>query len=194
MMQTIRRKGTKMINNNDLYWLAGIIDGEGCLIFGKRNGIHRTCNDGKGQFSFITRIQVGNTDMEMIKRISEIFYDLGVKFYYGLHNPHKRFPNAKRYLTINVEGYRSTKKILNAIIDKLWSGQKVKEAKIMLEYIKYRLALVQERGQNGCLMAKQSEENFLNNDIRMVMEFKKARQYQVPPPTTKRKASIPLSW
>lgn len=183
-----------MININDLFWLAGIIDGEGFLTTNTRNGVHKTRNDGDGQYSFITRIGVGNTDVGMIKRISEIYCELGVKFYYTLHNPPKDRPNSMQYISINSEGYRSCKKILEAIIDKSNSISKKKQMELMLDYINYRLSKGQERGTYGHLKAKVSEEDFIKVDMVFVQEIKKNKICQVSPSTTKRQASTVLQW
>ncbi len=183
-----------MINDNDLYWLAGIIDGEGFLTTNTRNGVHKTRNNGEGHHSFITRIGVGNTDVGMIKRISEIYCELGVKFYYTLHNPPKERPDSMQYISINSEGYRSCKKILEAIVNKSNSISKKKQMELMLDYINYRLSVSQERGSHGYLQAKVSEEDFIKIDMVFVREIKENKKCQVSPSTTKRKASTVLQW
>lgn len=183
-----------MINQNDLFWLAGIIDGEGFLTTNKRNGIHKDCNNGKGQYSYITRIGVGNTDVGIIKKISEIYCELGVKFYFGLHNPPKVRPNSMQYISINVEGYRSCKKVLDVIKDKSNSISKKEQIELMISYINYRLSYFQERGEHGYLKPKIKEDDFENIDIKFAAKLKKAKLCQISPSTTKRKASTILEW
>ncbi len=180
-----------MINDSDFFWLAGIIDGEGYLTTNKRQGVHKKRNNGNGQYSFITRIGVGNTDVELIKKVSEIFYVLGAKFYFTLHTPNKKFVNAMDYLSINVEGYRSTKKILDAIIDKLHSNKK-RQAKKILEYIEYRLSMFQKRNVNGTLCSKIKKEQFESIDKKFEESLRYLKHYQILPSTTRRKASTPL--
>lgn len=174
-----------MINDNDLYWLAGIIDGEGFFTTNKRHVDYKRNGHDNIQLSFVTRIGIGNTDMEMIKRVSEIYCELGAKFWYCLHNPDKRFPHAKKYVSINVEGYRSTKKILLAIIDKLVTTQKKAQAELMLKYIDYRLELI------GTRIIRNDDGK---NDIKFAEELKALKNYQISPSTTKRVASTPLTW
>jgi hypothetical protein len=183
-----------MKNQNDLFWLAGIIDGEGFLTTNTRNGIHKTRNCGKGHNSFITRIGVFNTDVGIIKKISEIFYELGVKFYFTVHNTPKNNPNGMQGLSINVEGYKSCKKILEVIIDKSGSITKKKQIELMLDYINYRLSIIQERGYHGYLKQKVNNEDFITVDIKFVNELKENKKCQVLPSTTKRKASTVLQW
>lgn len=172
-VQSIRRKETM----EKLYWLAGIIDGEGSFTLNRRCGVN------SGQDSFITRLQIGNTDMGMIKEISEIFVSLGIKFYYGLHNPNKNFPHAKRYLTINVEGYRSMKKVIEAVEGKLFTHQKRDQLKLIREYISFR-----ERVASGI------EKKDPQNDIEFSLKIKDLVKQQVSPSTTKREASTVLQW
>lgn len=183
-----------MINQNDLFWLAGIIDGEGFLTTNTRNGVHKTRNNGRGHNSFITRIGVGNTDVGMIRKISEVYCQLGVKFYYGIHNPPKARPDSMQYMSINVEGYRSCKKVLEAIIDKSGSESKKKQMVLMMDYIDYRLSLFQERGEHGHLKTKISDDDFENIDMKFRQDLKTAKLCQVSPSTTKRKASTVLEW
>jgi hypothetical protein len=121
--------------------------------------------------------------MEMIREISRIFLIIGVTFYYTLHNPHSRFPNAKRYLTINIEGYRSFKKLIAAIRGKLKTGQKTRQLELMEAYIEYR-----DR------VNSREEVNDPQKDIDFGIQIKELKNYQVSPSTTKRKASTLLEW
>jgi len=176
-----------MINENDLFWLAGILEGEGFFTSNSRNGVHKQCNNGRGSVSYITRIGIANTDFEMVKKVSEIFYALGAKFWYRLDAGDKRFPNAMGYIHINVEGYRSCKKIIEAIIDKMCDGMKKKQAELMLDYINYRLDLIENKQEKQGVMSDR-DKSF----PQQLKELK--RQQVVSPSTTSRKASIPLSW
>lgn len=173
-----------MINETDLFWLAGIIDGEGYLGMTKRYGKQNAAlHNGAGPKSFITRIQVANTDMGMIQRVSEIFCSLGAKFWYRMDAPDKRFKNAKIYIGISVEGYGSCKKVLLAIQGKLHTHQKQKQLELMLEYINYRLGVI--AGKEVPVFAK---------DEKYFEKIRELKRFQVLPSTTKRVASTPLSW
>ena len=131
--------------------------------------------------------------MEMVRKISEIYVDLGVKFYYCLHRPSKKFPDSKFSVSINVEGYKSTKKIIEAVIDKMNSSKK-EQAKLMLEYIEYRLGLFQPRGEHGRVGTKTTIADFKNIDLAFVEKLRGCKKYQVSPSTTKRIASTVLQW
>jgi len=160
-----------------LNWLAGVIDGEGSFTLNKRCGVN------SGQDSFITRLQIGNTDMGLIKKVSEIFVSLGIKFYYSLHNPDKRFPNAKRYIIINIEGYRSMSKLIEAVDGKLYTHQKSQQIKLFKEYITFRNRI-----------ASGEEIKNPEKDKEFALKVKTLTNYQVSPSTTKREASTVLQW
>ena len=55
------------IKEADIAWLAGIIDGEGNIHMGKHLG------GNKGKRYLDIKVRVSNTDMRMIKKISEIY-------------------------------------------------------------------------------------------------------------------------
>ena len=160
-----------------IYWLAGIIDGEGSFTLNRRCGVN------SNQDSFITRLQIGNTDMGMIREISEILVQLGIKFYYGLHNPHKKFPNAKRYLTINIEGYRSMSKLIDAIDGKLFTHQKKQQMELFKEYIAFR---------NRIASGETKKDPEIDKEFSL--KVKALVDFQVSPSTTKREASTVLQW
>jgi hypothetical protein len=169
--------GKKFMEIEKLNWLAGIIDGEGSFTLNRRCGVN------SGQDSFITRLQIGNTDMGMIQKVSEILVPLGIKFYYGLHNPNKKFPNAKRYLTINIEGYRSMSKLIKAIDGKLFTHQKSQQIALFKEYITFR-----EKIASG------EEVRNPEKDKEFALKVKTLCDYQISPSTTLREASTVLRW
>jgi len=55
-----------IISETDLAWLAGIIDGEGCIGF-------TTTRTQKGNIAFQPAIRIGNTDKSLIQKASQIF-------------------------------------------------------------------------------------------------------------------------
>ena len=162
------------INKEDISWLAGIIDGEGSLTLTKSYG---------SSTSLRPRLQIGNTDMELLKEVTRIYVGLGIRFYVQLHNPNKRFPTAKRYLTINVEGCKVISELLPLIEDKMRSGQKIRQVAHIKEYITYRN-----------ISLKNKELRTIEKDEWYAKEMKEIYHYQVQPSTTKRKASTELSW
>ncbi len=76
----------------DLAWLAGIIDGEGNLDFSvqtKPSGENKVPND-----YFCPKLRITNTDMRMIRKISEIYVRENLVFFYAL-NSVKRYKDRK---------------------------------------------------------------------------------------------------
>jgi len=182
-----------MININNIYWLAGIIEGEGFFTTNSRQGVNKLVNNNTGAKSFITRIGVGNTDSGIIKRISEIYVALGIKFYYTLHN-NKKYEGALQYISINVEGYKSCLKILMAIQGKVCDSQKKLQAEEMIKYIDYRLSKFIPRDYHGRAMVKTTEEDFEKIDKVFVQKLHDLKTPSILPSTTKRVASTILSW
>lgn len=169
-----------------LCWLAGIIDGEGSLSLIARQGLKNKIRHSNGGIkTYFPRVSIGNTDMEMIKEVSEILCDNDVKFYYQLRNKNKNFPNAKQMVYIQIEGYRSVKKIIELISPLLKTGQKTRQAKKILEYIEFRLSILESNKRST--HPQHTEDQFM-------IDMKEMGKYQVPPSTTKRLASTPLSW
>ena len=58
------------INETDIAWLAGIIDGEGNLHVGRKTA------KSNGRRYLDVKVRVSSTDMRMIKRISEIYQSI----------------------------------------------------------------------------------------------------------------------
>lgn len=162
------------VKDSDIFWFAGIVDGEGSFTITKNYG---------PSLSLRPRLQIGNTDMELLKEVTRILVALDIRFYVQLHNPNKRFPNAKRYLTVNVEGCKVISKLIPYLEGKMKSGQKTKQ----IEHIKVYLWYRKESLENGRERTKEKDQWFLER-------MKEICHYQVPPSTTKRKASTELMW
>jgi len=62
----------------DLAWLAGIIDGEGCLSLDLKLA-------GNGKPYLSAKVRVINTDVRMIQKCARVYIDLNVVFYYSIH-------------------------------------------------------------------------------------------------------------
>ncbi len=182
-----------MININDLYWLAGIIEGEGYMFLCRRSSKrNREMHNNFGALSFATRIGVGNTDVGIIKKMSEIFIDLGIRFYYSLHN--NKYPGAKQYICINVMSYKSCLKLLDAITEKMSNSQKKLQANEMIKYIKYRLSKVAKRNEKGAIKEYSSMEEYKNIDEVFAKKIHDLKTPSILPSTTKRVASTIISW
>lgn len=77
------------INDTDIAWLAGIVDGEGCFSV-KRPIVRKTYKAGRST-SYQVWLVVCNTSESMVRRMSEILKGLGVK-----HQPIRRVWKGKK--------------------------------------------------------------------------------------------------
>jgi hypothetical protein len=121
-METISREEVA-----DMAWLAGIIDGEGCMHLGeqKREGTRITARQ-------YLQIHVTNTNPLIIQRVSQIWERQNVKFHIELH---KRQPK-RDYLCIVTTGLGSGKKVLVSVLPYL--SAKKAQAECLLSYIAWR--------------------------------------------------------
>jgi hypothetical protein len=95
-----------------LAWLAGIIDGEGCLTIFRRTYTDR---HGVKRMSPAANVTITNTSVEMISACRVILEALGVK--YMINDPHRGSCYAKKPLVrISVRNYGSIQVLLKAIL------------------------------------------------------------------------------
>jgi len=130
-----------------LAWLAGIIDGEGCLTI-----FRRSYPDRKGGKRMLptANVTITNTSVEMLDACREILDTLGVK--YNLNDPHLGSCYAKKPLKrISVRNYGSIQVLLKAILPYLIA--KKFQAEKLLEFTRLALA----KG-----FSKESRELFLD--------------------------------
>jgi len=175
------------ISREDFAWLAGIIDGEGCIGLYKsyKKNDRDGSQGGKNKWMIMKRfISINNNDVALIKKVSEIYYALGIKFYYRLKN--RKNPNHKKTLAVIVEGQGSCKKLLTKIYPYLVA--KKEEAKLLIEFVDLRKRKIQLAKRN-CHSPKikygQEEENYLE-------QLKKLKDKEINPQRLQRRASQPL--
>ena len=173
----------------DLGWLAGIIDGEGNIDFSvqtKPSGENKVPND-----YFCPKVRITNTDMRMIKKISEIYVEENLVFFYAL-NSIKRYKNRKdtwkNQMEITVSSQNSIAKLLHLILPFLVNKQKM--AELMIETIEW----VKDQPYRG-RMSRNGMNYTLNPLFQALIEaMKKERQFHIEPSTTIRKAREIISW
>ena len=95
------------ILNTDLAWLGGIIDGEGNLYFNSKKS---KINDVR---YLDVKVRISSTDMRMIKKISELYVQLNLRFHYARVNWNRG--DWKRAISINVASQGSSLKLLKAV-------------------------------------------------------------------------------
>jgi len=116
-METISRKERLAI-------LAGIIMGEGCVSA-------RIDNTAKNGRQMDLKVKVVNTDMEIIRQVSEILVENKIGFYYALNG------NKNPALEIAVSGYGRIQRLLSLVLPYL-RGSKREQAELMLQLIARR--------------------------------------------------------
>lgn len=115
MLESISREEV-----TDRAWLAGIIDGEGCLQLVKNES------------RYYAKVVVENTDPRMIQRISQIWSRHGIKFAFQFNRR-----NGKRdTLVILTTGMGSTAKALELVLPYL--SAKRDQADCLLSFIVWR--------------------------------------------------------
>jgi len=145
-------------DNLDAAWLAGIIDGEGC--------IHTTyANGNKNRNHYRCRVEVRNTNPFMIQRITQILSDLGISFF--VHPLKARAPY-KEGLVVIVSNYKAIQLLLRTVLPHLTA--KYDEAKLMSEFISWRLNEHPMAGCNGGERMAVLRQHYLalHNGLRML--------------------------
>jgi hypothetical protein len=173
----------------DLAWLAGIIDGEGNIhypIQTKKSGQNGDVND-----YFCPKLRITNTDVRMIRKISEIYVAENLTFFYAL-NSVKRYKGKKDtwkdQLEITVGSQSGIKKILNLVLPYLVNKKRM--AELLIETIEW----VQEQPWRG-RMSREGVNYTLKPEFRSLVEkLKKERGFHIDPSTTTRKARQLLTW
>lgn len=161
----------------DYSWLAGIVDGEGSfdvsLKMAKNNKPYLQ-----------VKIRIYNTDIRMIRKVSEIYKSMNVVFFYNLNK--KRKSHYKDQLGICVTSQGSCAKILKATAPYL--SNKLGMARIMLDIILF---------VKGCPKGGNSWSfDYVNSEVfqKMFVRWSEEKRSHIDPSTTKRKAGEVLSW
>jgi len=166
------------ISRVELAWLAGIIDGEGCM---------NLCWNAKRP-QMKAEINITNSDARIIARVSQIYHKENIKFHYTLRK------RTRFCLSICISGFRSCKKLLDMITPYL-TGKR-DQADTMAEYLKYRINLFsstkdQRRAGNG-LFVRTPELQYDEKDQYYMNKLKELKTPPINPQRLQRRASQPL--
>jgi hypothetical protein len=123
--------GNQQVTEARIGWLAGIVDGEGSLLFGGSNK--------KGHQRYTPILTICNTDPGMILEITKIYESLGVSFYvfHRSQNEDQQHFGKKLMHGINVNRLSSLDVLLPILIPNLIT--KRDKAVLILQFIKKRL-------------------------------------------------------
>jgi hypothetical protein len=170
-----------------LSWLAGIIDGEGNIDFSVQE---KNCGEGRASY-FCPKVRITNTDLRMIRRISEIYVSENLTFFYAL-NSVKRYKDRKdtwkNQMEITISSQASVKKLLQSVEPYLVN--KARMAQLMIDAVQF----VQDQPMRGRMSQAGANYTELPGFIERIEEMRNERKWHIDPSTTARKAREVLSW
>ena len=117
----------------DLAWLAGIIDGEGCFTIFINNR-----KDAMNP-SISANLSITNSNVLLLNRCKEIFDALGIKYFY--HDPKNGHQRGRRVMRVKIKNYSSLRRLIELMIP-FFVG-KAEQARIVLEFV----SLAGQRGK-----------------------------------------------
>lgn len=167
----------------DLAWLAGILDGEGCLELGMKIAKQ----NGKKYLS--PKVRIYNTDIRMIRKVSNIYEQHNLVFFYTLGtNGQKRSERTgklwKTQIGICVTSQGSTRKLLELTLPYL--GNKQLMAKIMIDLI----AFVQKCPKGGNSLRFEYADT---DEFKLLWSaYEAEKKFYIDPSTTTRRANASL--
>jgi hypothetical protein len=123
----------RAISRDEAVWMAAILDGEGCIHFSQRSKKENR------RVSIKIRIEIGNSCPFLIRKISEIWYKLGLNFCYvwQVSNNQLKRGRQKDYMRIITQSLRGCQKLLQTV--RPWLITKAAEADLALEYLEWRI-------------------------------------------------------
>lgn len=119
----------------DLAWLGGLIDGEGCIYITKRV---RT----QSNFSLLPGVLISNTDPFIIEEVSRILHLAGIGHWVGWSNPSNRKngrPSKRMMGNIKCGGFKRTRHALEVLIP--YIRAKKDQAILVEEFCERRLRI-----------------------------------------------------
>lgn len=115
---------------NDLYYAAGLIDGDGCL-----NLNYKPQKNYKTDYRYTPQILLINTNKKIIEAYISVLKNNSIGYYISFRTASKT-TNRRRW-DITISGVKRCEKFLSMIYDKLKT--KEEQAKLLLEYCHFRL-------------------------------------------------------
>jgi hypothetical protein len=121
------------VQDVDLAWLAGVIDGEGCFT------IYSVTRKDAVTPSPSANLTITNSNRLLLDRCREILDELNIKYLY--HDPKNGHQRGRRVMRIRVKNYSSIQRLIELILPFLVG--KVDQANVMLEFV----SLAGQRGK-----------------------------------------------
>jgi len=123
------------VQDIDLAWLAGIIDGEGCF------SIYSVTRKDAETPSPSAYLSITNSNRLVLDQCKKIFDELEIKYLYN--DPKNGHQRGRRVMRIRIKNYSSLKRLIELILPFLVG--KVDQARVMLEFV----TLAGQRGKLG---------------------------------------------
>jgi hypothetical protein len=117
----------------DLAWLAGIIDGEGCFT------IYSVKRKDANSPSPSANLTITNSNCLLLERCREILDELDIKYLY--HDPKNGHQQGRKVMRIRVKNYSSLRKLIELLLPFLIG--KRDQALVMLQFV----SLAGQRGK-----------------------------------------------
>ena len=113
------------VQNVDLAWFAGIIDGEGCFcIFTNHRG------NGAILSSISANLTITNSNCLLLNRCREILDSLGIKYLY--QDPKNGHQRGRRVMRVKIQNYSSLRRLIELTLP--YFVGKAEQAKLVLEF------------------------------------------------------------
>lgn len=159
------------VTNTQLAWLAGIIDGEGCITAGiYPTKVSRA--DGSQGYKLSYFVSVTNTNDDIILAVNELFAALTtVKPVFHIHDSTARKKNPltqKTCYRVHVAGGKQVSRVLTAVLPYLVG--KRKQAEVLLAVISHRERICAKAGHRGA-GTKVEEDLWLRSQMAQMREF-----------------------
>lgn len=118
-------------NRDDICWLSGIIDGEGCI-----SVLYHIRKTGRGAGSerFQPRLEIRTTCPFMAQRITKIYSELKIKFFWQWIKPQR---DKKEIISICVSAQNSLAKLINITEPFLTTKRDI--ARLFQKYFEWRM-------------------------------------------------------
>lgn len=113
------------VQDIDLAWLAGIIDGEGCF------SIYSVTRKDANIPSPSAYLSITNSNCLVLERCREILEGLNIKYLYN--DPKNGHQRGRRVMRIRIKNYSSLQKLIEMLLPFLVG--KIDQAKLMREFV-----------------------------------------------------------
>jgi hypothetical protein len=113
------------VEDVDLAWLAGIIDGEGCF------SIYGVVRKDAVSPSPSANLTITNSNCLLLDRCKEILDELNIKYLYN--DPKNGHQRGRKVMRIRVKNYSSMRKLIELTLPFLVG--KATQARVMLEFV-----------------------------------------------------------